>query len=227
MRWLELRHGRGSTSLSLSLSWPCGLTFGFVTRLDLGDPVKKKFVVAVVLCAGLSACAAPASSTEPVRESPVSAPSPSVVAEQPSGPGTYAAILGEAPVSVDIPGEADAETAAVLSMLGVKAGSFVSVTIDNRKGQQGTGANAVGLSTAEGERVEYTSADALVKGVDKSKLSTADYNRVIRWENAADTYTEAGQKRTVLLASTEPMPAFVKADIGGNTISGAIPLAKQ
>ena len=191
--------------------------------MDLGDPVKKKFVVAVVLCAGLSACAAPASQTEPVRESPVS--SPSVAA--PSGPGTYAAILGEAPVSVEVPGKADAETAAVLSLLGVKAGSWVSVTIDNRKGPRGTGANVVGLSTAEGDRIEYTSADALVKGVDKSKLSTADYNRVIRWENAADTYTEAGQKRTVLLASAKPMPTFVKADIAAGMGTSAIPLAKQ
>ena len=188
--------------------------------------MKKSVVVAVVLCAGLSACAAPAASTDPVKESPVSG-SPSVVAEQPSGPGTYLAILGEAPVSVDIPGKADAETAAVLSMLGVKAGSFVTVTVDNRKGQKGTGTGNVGLSTAEGERVEYAPADELVKGVDKSRLSTADYNRVIAWENKAGTFTEAGQKRTVLLASSEPMPAFVRADIGGNTISGAIPLAKQ
>ena len=185
----------------------------------------KKLVVAVVLCAGLSACAAPASSTEPVKESPVS--SPSVEAVQPSGPGTYAAILGEAPVTVDIPGKADAETDAVLSLLGVKAGSFVTVTIDNRKGQKGTGANVVGLSTAAGDRVEYTTPDELVKGADKSKLSTADYNRVVKWQNAADTWTEAGQKRTVLLASTKPMPEFVKADIAAGTGTSPIPLAKQ
>jgi hypothetical protein len=182
---------------------------------------------AVVLC--LAGCSAsPAVNDSPAGPVPtVAAVTPSAPPTEPSGPGTYVGGFSGALVDVEIPATADAETAWVLKRLGVKAGSFVRVTVDNRQGTRGTSVGNVGLSTADGERVEYAPADALIKGISSDGVSTEDYNRIVKWRDAAGSYTELGEKRTVLLASTKPMPVFVRADIGGNTIDGAAKLSKQ
>lgn len=157
----------------------------------------------------------------------MSAPSPSVVAEQPSGPGTYLAILGEAPVTVDIPGKADPEIAAALGKAGAKPLSWVAVTVDNRKGQTTANVSVVGLSTAEGERVEFVRPETFLKGPKMNSLPVDEYNELIALNNKLNDVVEAGEKRTITLVSTKPMPEFVKADIAAGMGTSPIPLAKQ
>ncbi|WP_138443504.1 hypothetical protein [Sinomonas susongensis] len=175
----------------------------------------------------LTGCAA--QTAAPANDSPVGSQEPTIAVSEPSGPGTYAVQLDGAEVSLEIPAQADPESVAVLKLLGVSAGSWVKATVDNRQGEQGGGVSVVGLSTAEGKRVEYVSPDSLIDGMETSKLSTEDYNRVIHWQNAQNDagYVEAGEKAVVYLAAPEALPEFVRVDAAKGTGTQAVKATKQ
>lgn len=188
----------------------------------------KKTVVIAALALGLTACSA-TSQTEPSKQS-AGADNPTVAsssAAAPSGPGTYRALLGGAQVDVEIPGKADPEIEAALAKAGFMPGSWVTATVDNRQGQSAANVSVVGLSTAEGERVEYGRPESFLKGPKVNALPTAEYNELIALNNRLIKQVEAGEKRAIQLLSVKPLPQFVKADVAKGTGTEPMPLAKQ
>ncbi len=101
---------------------------------------------ALTLCAVLLAgCGASpsASPTTPAPQTndylaPPNATNQSASVPEPSGPGTYLVGIKDATVLLQVPStqQPDSETLAVLKLIGVTPGSWISADIDNRKGQE-------------------------------------------------------------------------------------------
>lgn len=191
--------------------------------------------ICVVLLTGCGACPS-ASPTTPASQTndylaPPNATNQSASAPEPSGPGTYLVGIKDATILLQVPAnqEPDPETLAVLKLIGITPGSWISADIDNRKGQESAVLNLVALSTPEGKRIEYKSLPVISTASKASGLDTASYNRWVNWSNAQRSSAYAGERATVWLMSTEPTPAeFVRVDAAsGSTGAGSVKAAKQ
>lgn len=192
------------------------------------------FAICALLLAGC-ASSPPASSTTPAPQindytaPPDGTNQPSSTPE-PSGPGTYLVGIKGATVLLQVPSSAhpDAETLAVLQLIHVTPGSWISADIDNRKGQDSAVLNVVALSTPEGKRIEYKSLPVISTASSASGLDTASYNRWVDWSNAQRSSAHAGERVTVWLMSAEPVPKdFVRVDAASGTAGGNTKASKQ
>ncbi|GHG43829.1 hypothetical protein GCM10012320_08160 [Sinomonas cellulolyticus] len=179
--------------------------------------------IATLALAGCSASPAANETRTTVPAAPSAAPSSIEAVPESSGPGEYQVTLGAAHVVVTVPSEPDPAAIA----LGIPAGSWVKVDIDNRNGAKGTRVYTVALTDAAGKRTVYTSPDKLLEGMDKSKLPAADYNKMIRWANEADSWTEPGERRTAWLAAVGPVPEFVRVDVADSGMNDPVKAIKQ
>lgn len=199
--------------------------------------MKAQFAV-FAICAVLLAGCASSPSVSPTTAAPQSndymappnATNQSASAPEPSGPGTYLVGIKDATVLLQVPAaqQPDAETLAVLQLIGVVPGSWISADIDNRKGQDSAVLNVVALSTPQGKRIEYKSLPVVSNSIQTSGMASDLQRRYVTWSNAQRSSAHAGERVTVWLMSTEPALAeFVRVDAASGTAGPNTKAVKQ
>ena len=161
-----------------------------------------------LLCVGalmLGGCAAGASATGGGPVAASSAPAGPVV----TGLGVYAYEAGGALVKVTLPGTSDPVLSEALTLTGAPEPVYVTVAVDNRNGAADQAPTEVVAYTVAGTKVVYVSASKHLNGLDTSKLSIADDNKVIAAYNKLNDPVTIGESRTVTMVGTEPLPADI------------------
>lgn len=158
-----------------------------------------------LLCVGtlvLSGCAS--GSSEPVGAA-------SSASEAPSGPvitglGEYAYEASGAIGTVTLPGVAHADVAGAVALAKAPKPVYVSIALDNRKGEADQIPSEVAAYTVDGAKVVYLSADKYVDSLDDSALSVTDGNKLIAAYNKLNEPVSIGESRTVTMVGTDPLP---------------------
>ena len=160
----------------------------------------------------LAGCAGGGASNETAGAASNTPPGPVV-----TGLGTYSYEVGGATGKVTLPGTADPVVAGAVALVKAPTPVYVTVAVDNRSGSADQVPSAVSVYTVAGEKVVYESAAKYLNGIDDSKLSVADGNKIIAAYNKANDPVSIGESRTVTMAGTKPLPE----DIVRVTVSDA------
>jgi len=125
--------------------------------------------------------------------------------------------VGGAVGEVTLPGKPDAVLSEALTLAKAPEPVYVTVAVDNRNGTADQVPSAVTAYTVAGTKVVYVSASKHLDGLDTSKVSIPDDNKIIAAYNKLNDPVNIGESRTVTMVGTDPLPA----DIVRVTVSDA------
>jgi hypothetical protein len=160
----------------------------------------KRFVLSVVLLAGLSGCA-----STPAAEPVSASPTPVVLT-----PGEYEfqPLTGGKGV-LSLPGEAPADIEALRALVKGSKPTYITAVVDNREGTADLNMYGVSIFTADGEELKYEGASSYVDSLDKKLPENAPAetsNRFVEAYNKHnDTVSPLGKKTFTLVGP--PIPA--------------------
>jgi hypothetical protein len=126
-----------------------------------------------------------------------------------SGLGAYSYEARGAVGTVTLPGVADADVAGAVALAKAPKPVYVTIAVDNRKGEADQAPSEVAAYTVDGTKVVYQAASKYLGTLDDSKLSIEDGNKIIAAYNKALDPVTIGESRTVTMVGTKPLPADI------------------